>query len=375
MPETVKIDSAALERMIDERLRKLHDNRTGSGVTDPERRAPAGTWRGSANPNTYVSKLSAEDAANVMGFLRGMKNGDHVEMKRALGALGHKERLQQVGINQDGGVTVPYQFLNEVTVALPRVTPFADKAIVRIIPMDSETTRWTKVTQKPATPPIVAEGGTYTTGGVQFGLIELVARKIGQIIPLTEEILASNQIDMVSLIAELVAEQLAYKRNGLVTNGSGSGEPEGVMTNANIGVATWVATNDSTKADSIITIFHSLQSQYRGDAIWLMPDATIQLVRKLKDAQNRYLWVDGFGANPGSLMGRPVYENSDMTSAQILFGNFRRGYVIGERAGLQVEMNSSGTDWTKDIVNFKFRQRYDGKVNDEKSFVKCTNVS
>lgn len=371
--EKVKISGARLEQMIDNKLKAMTDARTrDTKLIRPE----AGAWRGSSAPATPGSNLNEEQAKDIMSFFRGLKNNDHNEIKRSLTALrGPMERLQQVGTLSDGGLTVPYQFLNEVTVALPRVTPFADKAIVRIIPMDSETTRWTKVITKPATPPVVPEGQIYTTSGVSFGLIELVARKIGEIIPLTEEILQSNQIDMVSLIAELIAEQLAYKRNALVTNGSGAGEPEGVMTNASVGVATWVATNDQTKADSIITIYHALASQYRGDAIWLMADQTVQLVRKLKDTLGRYLWVDGFGERPSTLLGRPVFENSDMTSAQIMFGNFRRGYVIGERQGLEVEMNSSGVDWTKDIVNFKFRQRYDGKVNDEKAFVKCTNVS
>lgn len=372
--ETVKLGQAALEKLIEGKLREIQDSNRNA---DPERRAPVGTWRGSASPFASANRkpLTAEEGAGVMSFFRGVMSGDHREIDRAYTALGHKERLQQVGINQDGGLTVPYQFLSEVTVALPRVTPFADKNLVRIIPMESETTRWTKITNKPATPGMVAEGATYGQSGVTFGLIELVARKIGQIIPLTEEIMGSNQVGMVELIAELVAEQLAYKRNALVTLGSGAGEPEGVMTNGGVASVSWTATNDQTRADSVINIFHGLKSQYRGDSMWLMNDATIALVRKLKDTQGRYLWTDAFGALPASLLGRPVFENPDLTTAQILFGNFRRGYVIGEKAGLQVEMNSTGDDWKKDIVNFKFRQRYDGKVNDEQAFVKCTTVA
>jgi HK97 family phage major capsid protein len=376
MPEKVSISQAELERMIEERLRTSFDQRAAQTENDPDRRGTSQAWRGSLAPEAAVRKpvLTKENAKDVMSFFRGVLNQDHAEIKRAQTALG-MERIQQVGINQDGGLTVPYQFLDQVTVVLPRVTPFADANLIRIIPMQSETTRWTKVVTKPATPPIVAEGGQYTKTGVTFGLIELVARKIGEIIPLTEEIMFSNQVAMVELIAELIGEQLGYKRNALVTNGSGAGEPEGVMTNGLVSSVAWTATNDQTKADSVINIFHGLATRYRPEAIWLMNDATIALVRKLKDTQGRYLWTDAFGALPATILGRPVYENSDLTAAQILFGNFRRGYVLGEREGLEVEKNSSGTDWEKDIVNFKFRQRYDGKVNDDRAFVKCTTVS
>lgn len=377
MPQTVNISKEKLEAMIEQRAAaRSAINPRGTGAPSAQDRQPQeGAWRGS-QMFTSAPQMSAEDAKDVMSFFRGINSGDYTTVQRSLTALnGRVERLQQVGVNADGGYAVPYQFLTEVTVALPRVTPFADSSIIRILPMESETTRWTKVTTKPAAPGIVAEGAAYSKTGVTFGLIELVARKIGEIVPLTQEILDSNQIEMVSLIAELVAEQLAYKRNALVTNGSGAGEPEGVMTNAGVTSFAWDATSSATKSDSVIGMYHALPSQYRRDAIWLLNDASIKVVRQLKDSQNRYLWTDGFGATPPTLMGRPVFENGDLTTSQVLFGNFRRGYVLGQRKGLLVEQNSSGTDWEKDIINFKFRERYDGKVNDEKAFVKSTNFA
>jgi hypothetical protein len=44
--------------------------------------------------------------------------------------------------------------------------------------------------------------------------------------------------------------------------------------------------------------------------------------------------------------------------------------VIGKREGMTIDVNSSGTDWEKDIKNYKFRERWDGRVHDEKAFVK-----
>src|SRR4051812_46625713 len=227
MPEKATISQAKLEAMIEAKLRASYDARNGGDQraaqteNDPDRRGTNSAWRGSLAPDAQVRKpeLTREEAKQVMTFFRGVAHDERSAAKEAQRALG-MERLQSVGINQDGGLTVPYQFLDQVTVALPRVTPFADSNIIRIIPMDSETTRWTKVVSKPATPPVVGEGVQYTKSGVTFGLIELVARKIGEIIPLTEEIMFSNQIAMVELIAELVGEQLGYKRNALVTNGS-----------------------------------------------------------------------------------------------------------------------------------------------------------
>ena len=148
-----------------------------------------------------------------------------------------------------------------------------------------------------------------------------------------------------------------------------------MLTNANIAAPTWTATNDETKADSLFEIFHGLKSQYRSDAIWMMNDTIIKLVRKLKDGNKRYLWQDGFGAQPSTLLGRPVFENPDQLNTTILFGNFKRGYVVGKKSGMQTSQDSSGADWKADIVNFKFRERWDGRVHDESAFVKAVSVS
>jgi HK97 family phage major capsid protein len=212
---------------------------------------------------------------------------------------------------------------------------------------------------------------------VSFAPITLVAKKIGEIIPFTEEILASNAIGMVQVISSLVADAFAFKYNSLVTSGNGdANEPEGVLTNTNITSTAVVTTNDQTKADSLIDVFHSLASQYRKlNSIWLLNDLDIARVRKLKDTLGRYLWVDGFSARPDTLLGRPVIENPDLPAGTFLFGNFIRGYVIGKREGMTIDVNSSGTDWEKDIQNYKFRERWDGRVHDEKAFVKGTNLN
>lgn len=386
MPDVANISQADLERLIDTKLAAIRGTepapanlRPEGDEQAPQPSAPIGSaWRGSVNPMfTARTNLTQDSAKNVLDFFRAVNQRDTRGAENVLRRSGMSaERLQQIGVLADGGYTVPEAFSAEVLIELPKLTPFVDPNIVRIVPMTKETLRWTKVKTKPTGPAYVAEGGMYGTDAVKFAPITLVAKKIGEIIPFTDEVLESNEISMVQVIAQLVAEQFAYKYNTLVTLGNGDAtEPEGVLTNANIATPTWTATNDETKADSLFEIFHGLKSQYRSDAIWMMHDSLIKLVRKLKDSQKRYLWTDGFGAQPATLLGRPVFENPNQTATTILFGNFRRGYVIGKKYGMQTSQDSSGDDWKKDIVNFKFREKWDGRVHDESAFVKAVSVS
>lgn len=391
------MNSAALEALVETRSKAIADaaqngNRGGGAAnmrgqgdgTEPvfsdiePSDNYAGAWRGSHTGFERRSSLSKADAGNVLRFLRGIVCNDLAELRDAGAKLGmERTTLQSVGVSVDGGTTLPAQFVSEVLIDLPKVTPFADPNIVRIIPMINETLRWTKVTARPGLPPSVKEGGQYTKTGVSFAPITLVAKKIGEIIPFTEEILQSNQIAMVQVISQLVSDAFAFKYNTLVTAGLGNAdEPEGVLTNTDVVSSAFDDTNDLTKADSLITIFGSLPSQYRKlNSIWMLADSDITKVRKLKDSYGRYIWVDGFSARPDTLLGRPVFENPDLTAGTVLFGNFIRGYVIGKREGMTLDVNSSGTDWEKDIKNFKFRERWDGRVHDARAFVKGTGLS
>lgn len=391
MPDVVKMDRAALEALVDEKLRKAHDDAKGgtpatnlntrAGEDDGQPRPSAGTWRGSISGTTErKSQITPKQAVEVMRFFRGVVQQDHTEIRAALTNLGERASggtPQSVGVSADGGTTLPTPFVSEVLIDLPKVTPFADPNIVRIVPMENETLRWTKLTSRPANPPRVKEGAAYSKSGVTFAPITLVAKKIGEIIPFTEEILASNAIGMVQVISSLVADAFAFKYNSLVTSGLGDAdEPEGVLTNGNITSVAFVATTSATKYDSLVDFQHALKSQYRKlESVFMFHDLDIAIIRKIKDLQGRPMWVDGFGGMPDTLFGRPVIENPDLPQGTGLFGNFKRGYVIGKREGMTIETNSSGSDWEKDIRNYKFRERWDGRVHDEKAFVKLTGIA
>lgn len=380
MPEQIlQITEEEFNRRVEERVRANAAGGAPVNTRPNTHAAPTGTaWRGSSAPNASAqSTLTQEQARNVLDYFRGVNSKDTALVTRALVSLGApQERLQQLGVLEDGGYTAPEQFVSEVLIELPKLTPFADPNLVRIVPMSKETMRWTKVKTRPTDPEYVAEGAVYTKKTTKFSPITLVAKKIGEIIPFTEEVLMANEIAMVQVIAQLVAESFAFKYNYLVTSGDGGAtEPEGVLTNENVVEEPFVNTTDLTKADSFINVFHALQSQYRSGAIWLLHDSTIKMARKLRDSEGRYIWTDGFGATPSLLLGRPVFENPDLPTSKLLFGDFKRGYIIGKREGMAVSQNSSGEDWEKDIVNFKFRERWDGRVHDEKAFVIGTGIA
>ena len=99
---------------------------------------------------------------------------------------------------------------------------------------------------------------------------------------------------------------------------------------------------DINGPDPIIDLVYALGAEYRANATFVMNSKTAGVIRKLKDADGRFLWSDGLAAGePARLMGYPVLIAEDMpdvaTGADaIVFGDFAAGYTVAERPDLRV---------------------------------------
>jgi HK97 family phage major capsid protein len=98
-----------------------------------------------------------------------------------------------------------------------------------------------------------------------------------------------------------------------------------------------------------------------------MNSKTTALVRKLKDADGRFLWSDGLAAGePAQLMGYPVLVAEDMPdpgsdSISIAFGDFAAGYTVAERPDLRILRDPFSA---KPHVLFYATKRVGGDVSD-----------
>src|SRR3954447_8527715 len=90
-------------------------------------------------------------------------------------------------------------------------------------------------------------------------------------------------------------------------------------------------------------------------------------IRKFKDAQGNYLWQPPARAGAAAtLMGFPVVEAEDMpdmaaNSLSLAFGDFRRGYLVVDRAGVRVLRDAYSA---KPYVLFYTTKRVGGGVQD-----------
>jgi len=171
----------------------------------------------------------------------------------------------------------------------------------------------------------------------------------------TQSLLDDALIDLDEWLAAEVEDAFAAQETAAFVSGDGVNKPKGFLAYANAaeGTQTWgqigtVASGaaggfaSTNPADKLIDLIYAPKAQYRPNGRFVMNRRTVSAVRKFKDADGNYVWSPA--TRPGetaSLLGYPVTEIETMpdvaaNSLSIAFGDFARGYLIVDRAGVRV---------------------------------------
>ena len=123
----------------------------------------------------------------------------------------------------------------------------------------------------------------------------------------------------------------------------------------------------SDPSDVLVDLIYALKAGYRQNGHFVMNRKTQSVVRKFKDAGGEYLWQPpAIADGRATLMTFPLVEAEDMpdiaaNSYSIAFGDFRRGYLVVDRAGVRVLRDPYTA---KPYVLFYTTKRVGGGVQD-----------
>lgn len=145
--------------------------------------------------------------------------------------------------------------------------------------------------------------------------------------------------DFERFLARKLGERLARIYNRHATTGTGTAQPDGIVTSATVGVtgSGSLATTGGVSYDNLIDLIESVDDAYltsMDGARFMMHQSVRKALRKLKDGSNRPIWEPSVQAgSPDSLLGYPIAINNHMAtvaqnSKSLLFGSIREAYVI-----------------------------------------------
>jgi len=195
-------------------------------------------------------------------------------------------------------------------------------------------------------------GASVETDTPQIERITIPLHELSALPKASQRLLDDSAFDIDGWLADRIAKKFSRAEAAAFVNGDGSDKPTGILSHDIVaeGSQTWgelgyIATGTDGgigDADALIDLVYALGAEYRAGASFVMNSKSAGTIRKLKDADGRFLWSDGLAAGePARLLGYPVLIAEDMpdiaTDAHaIAFGDFAAGYTIAERPDLRV---------------------------------------
>ncbi len=287
-------------------------------------------------------------------FWKAMRNKLSYDVQNAL----------EVGTDSEGGYLVPDEFERTLIEALEEENIF--RGLANVITTSSGDRKIPVVASK-GTASWVDEEGEIPESDDAFNQVSIGAYKLATLIKVSEELLNDSVFNLQSYIAKEFGRRIGAKEEEAFFTGDGSGKPTGILhtlNGAQLGVTAASAT--AITADEIMDLFYSLKSPYRKKAIFIMNDATVKAIRKLKDGNGQYLWQPSITAGtPDTILNRPlktsVYVPTIEAAAKtIAFGDFGY-YWIADRQGRSFKRLNELYAVTGQ-VGFMATQRVDGKL-------------
>ena len=313
-----------------------------------------------------------QDLERKQAFEAYMRSGD----ERGIRSL--EEKAMSYGSAPDGGYLVPDKTEAAIGARLSELSPIRSIASVRQVSgavlkkpfaVTGPAVGWVAET---AARPETAAG---TLEELQFPTAELYAMPAA-----TAMLLDDAVVDLDQWIASEVESAFAEQEGAAFVNGDGINKPKGFLSYPQADEAGWSWGNvgynvtgvsgdlpASDASDVLVDLVYAVKAGYRQNASWVMNRKTQATLRKLKDADGNYMWQPP--ATPGSramLMGFPLVEAEDMPdigadATPIAFGDFRRFYLVVDRAGVRVLRDPYSA---KPYVLFYTTKRVGGGIQD-----------
>jgi HK97 family phage major capsid protein len=220
---------------------------------------------------------------------------------------------------------------------------------------------------------LLAEISEHTELDVTFEQLTLGAYKYtSRLVKVSVEYLQDNAIGAAETIGRLLGERIGRITSAHFTTGTGSSQPNGVVTAATSSAITTAGASTITY-DNVIDLKHSVDPAYRTGARFMFNDTTLKILKKLKVAQfsgdtgGQPLWRAGFATGePDTIDGDPYTINQQVASGTgtkaLLYGLMSKYIIRDVRDITLVRLDERYAEFGQ--VGFFAFSRHDGDLLD-----------
>lgn len=193
-----------------------------------------------------------------------------------------------------------------------------------------------------------------------FKEITLQARELSVYTKVHSYLLADSAISIETMLRRLFGEALGWHIDYAILNGSGVGEPLGIL---NSGVALGESRASDDIWDDSVEMLAKLSPQSMGRAVWVCHQTVMPQLLKMDDGTNAIYHPNVVSKPQLTLHGLPVVFTEKTpasgSAGDIMLCDFSQ-YVLGMRSDLSIAV-SEHVDFLKGRLTYVVRSRMDGQ--------------
>ena len=271
-------------------------------------------------------------------------------------------------LTSTSGSPVPTSFYDAVILKARLVGPMLDVP-TQLNTTSGETIQVPSLSAYSSSATVTAQGANFSESDPTFNsFVNLGAFKYGFLIQVSREMIEDSGVDLLGFLADQVGNGLGYNVQNALTVGTGTVQPQGIVTAAGSGITGGTGVSGAFTADNLIDLYYSLDGAARllPGVGWMMNGASIGAVRKLRDTAGNYIFSPAADGNQRDLLlGRPVYENphvaSAATSAKSVIAGHMPSFFVRSVGGIRLD-RSDDFAFNADLVTFRASMRVDGAL-------------
>lgn len=288
---------------------------------------------------------------------------------RAFNAAQAEKRADSFNTLSNSAAIIPTQTLNEVIKQSRPVNGLYNEVRLFSVPSNlsvpvgtpTDTAQWH------------TEGETVERGKVASTAVTFTGRELIKVLSMSAAVKRMELAAFESYITDELHNSIADAIGAAIVNGTGSGQPTGILSGIN-----WTADNTvKTKAltaDNLLAAIGKMPAGYAGGAKFAMSTATLfGQVYPLKDNDGKYIFTDAESGGVHRLFGFEIVIDDNIPAGTVLFGNFRY-YGVNIPAGVAVEM-SRESGFTSGLIDYRALCIADGKPIVPGAFVKVETTA
>ena len=273
-------------------------------------------------------------------------------------------KVLTVSNDNTAGYLAPPEYVRELIKGIIEYSPI--RSIARIRRTTHRSIQMPKRTGTFSATWVAEQGTRSETTGYAVGLEEIPAHELYALVDISEQEVEDSVFNLEAEMNSEFIEQFAKAEGNAFVSGNSVGRPQGILSNSSVGNT--AGPDDAIDANSLIAVAHTVKAEYARNGTFVMNRSTLAALRKLQDGAGQYVFQPGlYQMGVGSsVLGHPIVEATDMPdigdgTKPIIFGDFRRGYLIVDRTQLSI-MRDPFTQATSGNVRYIARRRVGGQV-------------